>query len=79
MINYSFDTSDPEVFEYEIADLEVQTGFRQLTQYRVYFEMDGNTYYVGVTQSDYYAYQVGDRIEVKEYQGFLNAPYRVKE
>lgn len=78
-INYSFDLSDPDIFEYEIVELKIETGFRKPIQYRVYFEIEGNSYYVSVTQNDYYKYQVGDMIEVKVYQGFLNEPYRVNE
>lgn len=78
-INYSLDTSQPTTHELIILDLDVDTGFRDITQFKVYFNMDGKTYHVGVSQTDFYGYQIGDTIEIKIYKGFLNEPYMLYE
>ncbi len=79
IINYSLDFSEPTSHEYTITNLEVKSGFRNITEYKVYFEIDGTTYNVGVTQSEFYAYQIEDLIEIQTYKGFLKQSYMIRE
>lgn len=79
VMNYSLDFSEPTTCEVEISDLDVRAGYRQITQYKVYFEMDGETYEVGVPKHDFYSFHIGDRVEVNLYKGFFNEPYLVNE
>lgn len=77
--NYSLDSSEPYTYEVVITDLDVRTGYRQITQYKVFFELDGKTFEVGVSQDNYYAYHIGDRFDVNLYEGFFHEPYLINE
>jgi len=77
--NYSLDDSEPITYEVEISDLDVDTGFRQITQYNVYFDMDDETYVVGVSKNDYFSLHISDSFEVNLYEGFFNEPYMINE
>jgi hypothetical protein len=79
IMNYSLDFSEPTSHAYTITNLEVKSGFRNATAYKVYFEIDGTTYNIGVTQSEFYAYQIEDLIEIQTYKGFLKQPYMIRE
>lgn len=75
--NYSLDDSEPVTYEVEISDLDVRSGYRQITQYNVSFDMDGETYTVGVPKDDYFSFHIGDPFEVHLYKGFFNEPYMI--
>ncbi len=78
-INYALDTSEPQIKEYEIIELDVDTGFRQPTTYEVYFEIDDKSYHVGVEKDLYYQLEVGDNIDIFLYEGFFKLEYMLNE
>ena len=77
-LNYSLDNSDPDIYYVEIVDLDVDTGGRH-TSYEVYFYLQGEKQYVGVSKNTYYELEIGDPFTVKIYPGFLGFEYLISE
>jgi hypothetical protein len=65
--------------EYEIVDLGVQSGPRQVTIYKVYFTIEGKKEYIGVDKDLYFGLEIGNDIEVSVYEGFFGFEYLIHE
>ncbi len=71
-INYMFDYSDGVEYIVIVKKLDDDEDYSEA---KVYFEIDGVEYNVGISQEEYFNLKIGDYIKVIKYNGFLNLTY----
>lgn len=74
MINCVFD-GQPVKTEYEVLDKHIQSGARQITQFELKIEIDGEYKWIDVPVTDYHNISVGEVIIVDYFDGALGFPY----
>lgn len=77
--NYMLDTSEPTVYELTIGEKNLETHPKSGADYCLIVGLDGKEIQLEVSQSEYYQYEVGDKIPISLYEGFLGKPYYIYE
>ena len=78
-LNFILDASVSEKVEAVIIDMDVNTGYRQVTSYELKLSMNDEEIELDVSQSQYYRLSLGDTIEISIYDGYFSIPYYVYE
>ncbi len=78
-LNYALDTGTPIKQSFEIVDAEIDGGYRKLTEFIFVVQVDGQDMELQVSESDFYAHDIGDNIEVTLYNGFFHEPFYIAE
>lgn len=78
-VNYIFDTSEPVTYELTIGEKDLQTHSKGGTDYILVVSLNGQKLQMEVSQSEYYHYELGDKLPVTCYEGFLGQPYYITE
>lgn len=78
-INYILDTSEPVSYELTIVEKDLQTHSKGGTDYILVVSHKGQKMEMEVSQSEYYHYEVGDKLPVTFYEGFFGQPYYIAE
>ncbi len=76
-LNYAFDTSEPEEYMAVIEEMEIDSGYRRPTRYKLMLDIGGESVELNVSQSEYHSYNISDKFPVKMYQGAFDDPYYI--
>lgn len=76
-INYTFDTSNEEKFEYTIIDKEIRISTGRYSTRRYYLKViiNGNVEELKVESYVYHSYEIADTIELTYHEGYLGYSY----
>lgn len=74
-LNFSLDTSEPVIVECIIVDKDIKTSTRSPDEYILYYQRVGEEFELHVSKSLYNQYEIGETIEIYEYEGFFGLPY----
>lgn len=77
-LNYMLDLSEPERFEANILDKEIDSSGKN-TEYEMTVLIGDQQIQMDVSQSVYFHYEIGEMLPVDLYQGFFNDPYYINE
>lgn len=78
-MNVYLDTSNPTYEEFVIIDKDIRAGARQLTTYELEVQKGEKNFYIGVSEEEYYDYEITDEITLSIYSGAFNEPYYIYE
>lgn len=78
-MNVYLDTSNPTYEEFVIIDKDIRAGARQLTTYELEVQKGEKNFYIGVSEEEYYDYEITDAINLSRYSGAFNEPYYIYE
>ena len=78
-VNYIFDTSEPVTYELTVEEKDIYTHTKGGTDYILIGTLNGQRLEMDVSQSEYYHYELGDKLPVSYYEGFLGQPYYITE
>lgn len=78
-MNVYLDTSNPAYEEFVIIDKNIRTGARQITTYELEVKKGETIFYIGVSEEEYYDYEITDAINLSRYSGAFNEPYYIYE
>lgn len=78
-INYMLDTSEPTVYELTIGEKETESSSKGGRRYYLIVGRNGQQLEMRVSQSEYYQYEVGDKLPVALYEGALGDAYYIVE
>lgn len=77
--NYMFDASEPVIYELTVGEKDLETHSKSGTDYYLIVGLDGKKIELEVSQSEYYQYEIGDKIPISLYEGFFGKPYYIYE
>ena len=78
-VNYIFDHSEPSVYELTVGEKDLQTSSKSGTDYYLIVGRNGQELKMEVSQSEYYQFEVGDKLPVALYEGTLGDAYYIVE
>ncbi len=76
-LNYALDTQEPTEYIAIIEDKDMDLNSKSADEYELKLTFDGKTIELNVSQSEYYAYEIGDKFPIKLYKGAFNEPYYI--
>ena len=62
-----------------IIDKNIRTGARQITTYELEVKKGETIFHIGVSEEEYYDYEITDAINLSRYSGAFNEPYYIYE
>lgn len=74
-LNYVLDYTEPLFNEGVIIDMDISSGYRQMTSYDLTISLDDDEIIVGVSQLTYFQLEVGDEVKVVFYNGAFGIGY----
>lgn len=74
-VNYAFDSSEKISNNYEIIDKEIAVHGRGRNSYHIIFNINGEPFDMKVNKVVYFNYEIGDSIQIYEYEGALGYSY----
>ncbi len=76
-LNYALDTQEPIEYIAVIEDKDMDLNTKSADEYELKLTFDDKTIKLNVSQSEYYAYEIGDKFPIKLYKGAFNDPYYI--
>lgn len=79
-LNYILDNSEPEPYSAVITEKELSGGgTKSVTSYVFVLETEHSTFKLEVTQSEYYAYEIGEEYQVQLHKGAFGEAFYVSD
>ena len=76
-LNYALDFGAPVSYTACVVDKEYSYSSRGGSSFDLILELNGETFELDVSESDYYSHEIGDDFAVKLHQGAFGVPYYI--
>lgn len=75
LINCECDVNEPVELQCTVLDKNVQTGYRQITQFEIKVNVEGKDRWINVPVTEYHEIEKQDTVIIEYYKGALNFAY----